>query len=173
MESRDDFLRMFLEHEADLRAFIGSLVRDRHARDDVFQEVAVTLWQQTAEYDPRRSFGAWASGIAANKILQRRHQDRRFPAVFSPETIEAVLKAFDRTEETAPSRREALEEWLKRLPDEPRRLLTLRYEEGLGVEEISSRLNRTLDVVYRALSRIRAALEQCIRRRLAVERGNR
>jgi RNA polymerase sigma-70 factor (ECF subfamily) len=172
MESRDDFLRMLLEHEADLRAFIGSLVRERLARDDVFQEVAMTLWQQADQYDPARSFGAWARGIAANKILQRRHQDQRFPVVLPPEAIQAVLDAFDRTEAAAAGRREALAECLKRLPDEPRRLLTLRYEEDLNVEEIARRVSRTLDAVYRALSRIRAALEECVRRRLATEQGN-
>lgn len=169
MQGRDDFLKTLLAHEADLRAFIGSLVRDLHARDDVFQEVAVALWQQAEQYDPARSFGAWARGIAANKILQRRRQDERFPVVFSPETIQAVLDAFDRTEETASGRRDALAECLKRLPQEPRRLLAMRYEEGLGVDRIARRVNRTVDAVYRALSRIRAALEACIRRRLAVQ----
>ena len=171
MHSRDDFLKLLLAHEADLRAFIGSLVRDLHARDDVFQEVAVALWQQADAYDPARSFGAWARGIAANKVLQRRHQDQRFPVVFSPETIQAVLDAFDRTEETASGRREALAECLKRLPEDPRRLLVMRYEEGLDAEQIARRVNRTLEAVYRALSRIRAALEECIRRRLSVEQG--
>jgi RNA polymerase sigma-70 factor (ECF subfamily) len=172
MADPNAFLKMLLTHEADLRAFVGSLVRDRHAREDVFQEVAVTLWQQADQYDSACSFGAWARGVAANKILQRRHQDSRFPAPFSPETIQAVLDAFDRTEEAASGRREALAECLKGLPEEPRRLLALRYEEGLDGEEIARRVHRTLDAVYRALSRIRAALEDCIRRRLAADRGS-
>lgn len=173
MDDRDTFLRTLLAHEADLRAFIGSLVRDRHAREDVFQDVAVTLWQEADRYDPTRSFGAWARGIAANKILQRRREDRRFPVVFSPETVQAVLQAFDRTEHDAPGRAEALTECLKQLPEEPRRLLALKYEEGLHADQIAQRVGRTLDAVYRALSRIRAALEECVRRRMAIDGGNR
>jgi RNA polymerase sigma-70 factor (ECF subfamily) len=171
MAGRDEFLKRLLQHEADLRAFIGSLVRDRHACDDVFQEVAVVLWQQAEAYDPRRSFGAWARGIAANKVLQRRHQDRRFPLVFSPETIQAVLDAFGRTEDAVADRRDALAQCLKRLPELPRRLLALRYGEGLAVEAIARQMNRTLDAIYQALSRTRAALQECIRRRLAAARG--
>jgi len=173
MDQRDAFLRRLLEHEADLRAFIGSLVRGRHARDDVFQEVAVALWQQAEAYDPSRSFGAWARGVAANKVLQRRRQDRRFPLVFTPETVRAVLDAFERTEEGAPARGEALAECLKHLPEEARRLLVLRYEQGLAIGDIADRVGRTLEAVYRALSRIRAALEECIRRRLAAGQGGR
>src|SRR5947209_8679153 len=44
MDDRGEFLTLFLRHQTDLRAFIGSLLRDRHARDDVFQEVALALW---------------------------------------------------------------------------------------------------------------------------------
>ena len=38
MNTHEDFLQLFLRHQADLRAFIGSLVRDIHAREDVFQD---------------------------------------------------------------------------------------------------------------------------------------
>ncbi len=167
MADREAFLMLLLGNEADLRAFIGSLVRDHHAREDLFQEVALALWQQADRYDPRRPFGAWARGIAANKILQRRHQDQRFPIAFPPETILAVLEAFDRTEAEAPSRLEALRVCLGQLPDKARHLLALRYEQDLSVKEVAARTSRTLDAAYQTLCRIRAALEDCIRRRLA------
>ncbi|HUT32834.1 MAG TPA: sigma-70 family RNA polymerase sigma factor [Planctomycetota bacterium] len=170
MADRDAFLMLLLQNEPDLRAFIGSLVRDREAREDVFQEVALTLWQQADRYDPRRPFGAWARGVAANKVLQRRHQDKRFPIAFPPETILAVLDAFDRTEAEAPSRLEALRHCLAQLPEKARQLLALRYEQGLTVKEVAERSSRTLDAAYQALCRIRTALEDCVRRRLAAAR---
>ena len=60
MSTRDDFLEHFLRHEADLKAFIGSLVPDSHLRADVFQDVALTLWQQIDSYDPARATGPQA-----------------------------------------------------------------------------------------------------------------
>ena len=107
MTSRDEFLVLFLRQESDLRAFIGSLVLDPHIREDVFQECSLALLRQFDAFDRQRSFGAWARGIAANKILQRRHDDRRFPVVFSRETIDAVLTAYDRTEVAASPRADA------------------------------------------------------------------
>lgn len=169
MAGHDEFLKLFLMHQADLKAFIGSLVLDPHAREDVFQEVALTLWKQFDNYDPRRSFGAWARGIAAKKVLQQRDLKVRLPVVFAPETIQAVLDAFDRSEEEASLRAEALRECVKRLPEKSRHLLVLRYEENLRNDEIARRVNSTLDAVYQALSRIRGRLEECIRQRLAVE----
>ena len=82
MTNREQFLSLFLAHESDIRAFIGSIVLDRHMRQDIFQDVAMILWQKFEEYDSARPFGAWARAIAAHKILQHRHQNKRFPVVF-------------------------------------------------------------------------------------------
>lgn len=169
MDDRDEFLRRFLRNEADLRAFIGSLVLDPHQRDDVFQEVALALWRQIEAYDASRPFGAWARGVAANKVLQLHDRNARTPVAFAPATIEAVLAAYDRTEADASRRADALRDCLKRLPDKSRSLLALRYDEELDAEAIARRTQRTLDAVYQALSRIRALLADCIQQRLAIE----
>jgi RNA polymerase sigma-70 factor (ECF subfamily) len=171
MDRHEEFLKQFLTHQADLRAFIGSLVLDRHAREDVLQEVALILWRQIEQFDPNRRFGAWARGIAANKILQRRQQDARFPLAFPPETIQAVLDAYDRTEEANSARGDALQACLEELPDKSRRLLAMRYERELKPEAIAQELRGTVDAVYQALSRLRARLEECIRRKLGLVTG--
>ena len=84
MDRHEQFLRLFLTHQADVRAFIGSLVRDAHAREDLFQEAALVCWRDFGRYDPARSFGAWARGIAANKVKQWWARAKRGPAAFPP-----------------------------------------------------------------------------------------
>ncbi len=168
MADREQFLTLFLQSESDLRAFIGSLVLDRHARDDVFQDCALTLWRDFDRYDPQRSFGAWARGVAVHKILQRRRADERFPVPFSPETIQAVRDAYDRTEAAAAPRAEALGQCLEQLPDHARELLRLRYERNLSAGDMAQQTGRTVAAMYQALSRIRAILEDCIRQRMTV-----
>jgi RNA polymerase sigma-70 factor, ECF subfamily len=169
MQRRKTFLQLVLEHERAIKAFIGSLVRDNHMRDDVFQETALALWEQFDRYDAQRPFGAWARGVASNKILQRRHADRRFPLAFSPEAIQAVLDAFEQAESDSRERSDALEECLEQLPDRSQQLLRLRYGEDLRGEKISRRTGQTVEAIYQALSRIRAILERCIETRLGVE----
>src|SRR5262245_27621334 len=175
MGPQNEFLPLFLEHQVSLRAFIGSLVRDRHARDDVFQEVALVLWNELERYDRARSFGAWARGIAAKKVMQRWNKDQRQPAPFAPEAIQALLDAYDRAESAEPpeaTEAEALERCLEQLPERSRRLLALRYERSLKLGEIAVQLRTTLDAVHKALSRIRARLQECVRQRLLVrEKG--
>src|SRR5262249_44821527 len=128
MELHNEFLPLFLEHQVGVRAFIGSLVRDRHARDDLFQEVALVLWNEFPRYDRSRSFGAWARGLAANKVMQRWQKENRLPIPFPPEAIQALLDAYDRSEDSESQKAEALEQCLEQLPAKSRRLLALRYE---------------------------------------------
>jgi RNA polymerase sigma-70 factor (ECF subfamily) len=170
MDPQTEFLTLFLKHQVAVRAFIGSLVRDRHARDDLFQEVALTLWHEFSRYDRSRPFGAWARGIAANKVLQRWHKDNRLPVPFAPEAIGALLDAYDRTEQTESSKAEALEHCLEELPEKSKQLLALRYERSLKLAEIAERLQTTMDAVHKALSRIRDRLQQCVERRLAAQK---
>lgn len=168
MDGHEEFLKLFLEHQADLRAFVGSMLRSQAARDDVVQETALILWREFARYDRSRSFGAWARGIAANKVLQRLSQDGRHGPTLSPEAVPAIVAAYDRTEEADEPRRAALEKCLQELPDKSRSLLNLRYEQGLSLAQAAERVASTLDAVHKALSRIRTKLQACIERRLRV-----
>lgn len=167
MDPHEEFLRLFLGQQSDLRAFIYSLVRDPHGREDIVQEVSLVLWRKFEEYDRSRPFGAWARGIAAHKILQGRGQALRSAIPFSPQAIQAVLDAFDQREESASPRAEALEECVAELPEKSRRLLVLRYERSLSLAEMAQQLESTLDAVHKALSRLRARLYECVQGRLA------
>jgi RNA polymerase sigma-70 factor (ECF subfamily) len=166
--THDDFLLLFLRCESDLKAFIGSLVLDPHQRADVFQEVGLALWRQIDSYDPARPFGAWARGIAAKKVLQLREKSARLPIAFAPETIDAILQAYDRTEADSADRADALRQCVERLPEKSRQLLARRYEDNLSCDAIARELGASVEAVYQNLSRIRGRLEECIRRRLGL-----
>lgn len=171
MDRKTEFFKLFVAHQGGLRAFLGSLIRDRHTRDDVFQELSLTLWEQLDSYDPARPFAPWARGIAARKILERRRQDARFPLTFSPETIQAVIDAYDRREAAVSQRSTALRQCVDELPDTSKELLTLKYEEGIPAEEIGRRTGRSPDAIYQAFSRLLDRLEDCVQGRMKVQDG--
>ncbi|CAN5235348.1 hypothetical protein BH23VER1_BH23VER1_01500 [soil metagenome] len=162
----ESYLRHLFAAEADLRAFIGSLVHDRALREDIFQNVAVVLWKRFGDYDAGRPFSAWARGVAARVIKRELRRDARFPVALAPEAIDAVREAFDRGEPLDDRRREALRECLQRLPERSRRLLSLRYDEGVSCEAVADRVGRGIDAVYQNLSRLRKKLEACVLARL-------
>jgi RNA polymerase sigma-70 factor, ECF subfamily len=135
----------------------------------VFQETAMTLWRKHGEYDPSRPFGAWAKGIAANKVLQFRTKAGRAPTPFSPETIDAIVDAVERKESQRPqwpAAIDALEQCAKTLPARSREILSLRYQEGWPIAQIAERLASTPSAMAMAFSRIRARLYDCVQRHL-------
>jgi RNA polymerase sigma-70 factor (ECF subfamily) len=166
MDAHEEFLKLLLRHQPDLQAFVASMVRDRAAAEDLFQETCLALWQSFGSYDRARPFGAWARGVAGNKILQSREKTRRVPLAFSPEAIQAVLEAYDRDE---PAETEGLRDCVGKLPERSRRLLALRYEKAMKLGEIARQAGSTLDAVHKTLSRIRETLEECLKRRLQAE----
>ena len=168
MKTNEDFLKLFLRHQGDLRAFLGSVVRDRAAADDLFQEISLVLWQNFGHYDPSRPFGAWARGVAVKKVLQRREKIRRLPLSFSPQAIQAVVDAYDRTEHLAPDSTH-LRDCISKLPPRSQSLLALRYERSLKLGEIAREVGSTLDAVHKLLSRIRENLQECLQRRVQAE----
>ncbi len=161
-----EFLKHFLTHQDDIRAVIGSLVRDRTACDDVFQETALVLWRRFEQYDPARSFGAWARGIAVHKAFHHFDRTRRAPAPLDPGVIERVLEVYDRTEDDGEALRAALQTCLRKLPERSRHLLELRYGQALKLREMAVQLGRKLDAVHKAVSRLRDRLRACIEREM-------
>jgi len=171
MDDQADFLRLFLRHEAELRAFIGAVVRDVTAREDVLQETAVILWREFRRFDRGRSFGAWARGVAAKKLLERRNRERRTPVPFSPEAIQMLAEAAERSEARDRPSLEALQHCVERLPDRSRRLLAMRYGHEQTAEKIAAQIRVTTAAVYQALWRLRARLRACVERYLGIEAG--
>ncbi|MBU4460508.1 MAG: RNA polymerase subunit sigma-70, partial [Verrucomicrobia bacterium] len=98
-------------------------------------------------------------------------KNRRTPIAFAPETMEAILAAFDAEEPADSTRDAALTQCIGKLPDKSRRLVTMRYEEGLSLDAIARRIASTLDAVNKALSRIRTALRDCIEQRIVEANG--
>ena len=166
MNEQEVFLSQFLRCEADLRALVGAVVRDVHVREDVFQEIALTLWQHFGRYDPSRPFGAWARGVAAKKLLERCSGDRRLPLVLSPDAILELAEAADRSESRLAPGFEALEHCLGKLPEKSRHLLTLRYGQSQPLAAIAAEIRATQAAVYQALSRLRRRLRECMHRRV-------
>jgi RNA polymerase sigma-70 factor, ECF subfamily len=158
------FMVLFLKHESDLKAFIRSMVRDHHLSNDVFQEVALVLWKEFERFDSSRSFGAWARGIASNKILQAWQKLGKAPVALSPEALQSIVEHYDETEDVS-MEKESLRHCLNQLPEKARMLIKLRYEESLPVQQIAEKAKQSFHAVEKALGRIRNALQRCIQTR--------
>jgi RNA polymerase sigma-70 factor (ECF subfamily) len=151
-----------------LYGYIHSLVRDLNDADDLFQQTALVLWRKFADFDRRRSFFAWACGIArlevANFLRARRRQRLYFTDDLNLLLIEPHAEL---SSDELESRRDALGQCIQKLRERDRQLLAECYGEAAGVHAAAGRRGRSTQSVYNSLRRIRRALFQCIARALA------
>ncbi len=171
-ETRERMTRHWLAAEHAVRAYIAGAVGVFADREDVLQQVALTVARRFDEYDEDRPFLAWALWIAKSRIIDHYRARGRRPQPLSEELLERYAEAMVRREETVSRRREALDDCLESLPERSRSLVRLRYHEGLKVDQIAASIRSTPASVRVTLFRIREALADCIDRKLAPDLPN-
>jgi RNA polymerase sigma-70 factor, ECF subfamily len=154
-----------------LFAYMTAAVYDFHRAEDLLQEVAVAVAGQFHSYDSQRPFLAWAMGIARNRVLLYFREQARDRRHFSDAAIVALEGAAERMpRDQASDQREALRHCLGKIIGRRRRVLEMRYGGNLSIADIAKQLSVTGNAVKILLHRVRASLEECIRRQLAQER---
>ena len=68
--SSGEFIRLFLQNERRIYAFIVSLLPDLTDAEDVLQETSVVLWEKFDQFQPGTNFVSWACKIAHFKVLK-------------------------------------------------------------------------------------------------------
>jgi RNA polymerase sigma-70 factor (ECF subfamily) len=167
-EKTEAYLRLLTQHDRWLATYVYSLVPRAADADDILQEVKVTMWKHFANFAAGSNFRAWARKIATNQILNYRRAVQRHPgAPLEEEFIEAVAAEIDRRAEVLDRKADALRLCLRKLPEAHRKIVVWRYYEDCGVEEIAAKSERSVEAVYRLLSRIRGVLHECVSRQPA------
>jgi len=165
-DRNESFLRLLNEHERGLAVYVHSLQPDWAAAEDILQETRIKLWREFDKFEPGTHFLAWAKKIAFYEVLTQRKRGKRAPTPHSEEFLESVAGALEEAPEMADARTSALRGCVGKLPQAHRRLVVLRYDEEQAIDAIAGRLGRTEAAVYRALSRIRRQLAECVERAL-------
>lgn len=160
------FVELLAQHDRALTLYVYALVSRQADAEDILQQTKMVLWKSFGDFEPGTHFLAWARKVAFHQILGYRRKTKRDPLPLSDEMLEKVSDHVVRLSEHEQLRREALESCLHRLPGNHRQLILLRYQEELGVESIAQRVASTPAAVYRALSRLRVGLADCVRLRM-------
>jgi RNA polymerase sigma-70 factor (ECF subfamily) len=167
-ENTEAYLRLLTQHDRWMATYVYSLVSRPADAEDILQEVKVTMWKHFPSFEAGSNFRAWARKIAMNQILNYRRSEQRRPnSALDDEFIEVVAAEIDRRADALDHKADALRLCLRKLPEAHRKIIVWRYYEDCGVEEIAAKSARTVEAVYRLLSRIRGVLNDCVNRQLA------
>lgn len=159
-------VRLHLRH---VRTFVALRAPVSQLVDEVTHETFIFAFQQLAQFEAGSNLRAWLRAIAFQKLrgeLQRYAREQANQLRFAEQVAieeELAEPSIDRSGREA----EALQECLGRVPEEQRRLLTLKYAEELESDAIAEELKRSTAWVRTTLFRVREVLRDCIAAKVA------
>lgn len=162
MDRTEHFLRLWADVEHQIYRYVFTLVRNRQDTQDIVQETSVALWRKLDQYDPARPFAAWASRFAYLQVLKFREAHPHREVNLNDETLRLVAEDFVALRDQLDAQSEALAECLEKLPVPARDLVDKRYADGLTVQEIARRSQRSVHSLYKRLTQIRCWLDECV-----------
>ena len=163
-EDRSDFVRLLTRHERQVYAYILSLVPNWADADEILQETNIRLWDQFDQFKPGTDFGAWARTVAHYQVLTFRKRVGRERLHFSQEFVDAVQTEYDTSASASilDERRDALASCVEKLSPGQQEMLRQAYSHEHSIKDVAVQLKRPAGAVYRALSRIRRTLHDCV-----------
>ena len=167
--SSGEFIRLFLQNERRIYAFIVSLLPDLTDAEDVLQETSVVLWEKFDQFQPGTNFVSWACKIAHFKVLKHFDKKKRGGLRFNEQTLQEIADEASAMTAELDDRHVALADCLKKLPKKDRDLLNRRYAKETPVKTLAEEVGRSVHAIYKALPRIHGLLFDCISRRLTRE----
>lgn len=145
---------LYVRHADRICRVVEAVLADKHAAEDVTQDIFAKLIRSIGTYEPRGSvpFSAWIARVARNAALDHLRGRRQIPV--------AEVRLRDATEPGAESRPlEALKVALSGLSEPQRAVMVLRHIGGFSPGEIAEHLGRTESSVQALHHRGRAKVK--------------
>lgn len=135
------------------------ILGDKHEAEDVLQEVFIQVYRFLHTYNPQKgAFTTWLYRITVNQSIKRKRKRRvmvvpldGLTSTFSPQSQSGIDDFADSDE---------IRQAIKRLCDQQRTVLILRYFSELSYEEISRILEVPIGTVKSRLARAIKALQR-------------
>lgn len=162
-EREATFVRLMEQYKPALHRLVSAYETDRAYRDDLFQEIALGLWQAIPAFRGDSSERTWlyriAHNIAISELISRRTRKRRELPESASEP--AVTPTVDR-ELVMEERRHAMLAAIQELPALDREIILLHLE-NLSYVEIEQVSGLSQSAIATRLSRIRDRLTEAVR----------
>ena len=166
----DQQVRAFLGCRPLIQAHIRALVGDAVMAEDVFQEVWLRFERVTRRGEMVKHVPAWCRAAARLVALESWRKQRREQPTADAELAGLLELAYAEQDERSDFWQDhstALTQCLDALPPRSHDLISRRYRQEQPLADIAVQLGKSLGSVKTALCRLRLALADCVRKRLA------
>jgi RNA polymerase sigma-70 factor, ECF subfamily len=164
--SNETIIRTLLDARARIAASVWLIAREAHVTEDIFQEVCVRALSKAGPFEHEGQLLSWAHVTARHEAIDVMRRRKPEWVGLDSDLLDLIDAEWSADEVASGGRLDALRTCLEAMPAGPRRLLELRYFEGLPCSDVAQTLGVRLDAVYQRLSRLHQALGACIEKRL-------
>ncbi len=162
-EQKVELEGLFSKCEAEVQAYIFTLLPHWPDVDDVLQRTRIILWQKFAKFQPGTSFKAWALQIARLEVNNFRRTQRRDRLCFDDSVVDSIAEARSSISEDLEVQRRTLEHCFRKLRASDRQIVRQCYGPAATTTKAAAeRLRRPVNTLYKALIRIRRTLMECV-----------
>jgi len=156
------FADVVREHQAMVVSLAHYFSRDRATAEDLAQEVFIHLYQNLGAIESPAHLKFWLRRVTSHRCIDHARKKHKMRTVSVDDAPEPVAPADSRdTLMTATLRR-----IVATLPEKPRLVVTLRYQEDLDPTEIAELLEMPLNTVKshlrRSLTILREKVSRCL-----------
>src|SRR5690606_10579974 len=118
------FAQLLTQHRSQIFRLVFCMVHTQQDAEDVFQQAALTMWDNFDKFDPESDFVAWASQIARHKALNFLTSRHRRRICFSAELIREMAALQEPSNDFQEARLLALASCRGKLPEKDQKLLS-------------------------------------------------
>jgi len=155
------------EHQQRIYYFLRSMIFNPDDARDALQDVNIILYRKKDSYVHGTNFKAWAFTIARFEGLSylSRYKKRQW-ATLDTGLLETIAdKSEEKADDVEPGIK-ALQQCLKKLPDEVQALIKSRYHTRTPLETTAGQMQTSVGALKQKLFRARKQLKVCITKHL-------
>jgi RNA polymerase sigma-70 factor, ECF subfamily len=157
---RDAFAALVREHQSMVFSIGWNYLRDEGAAEELGQEVFLELFQRIASIESAAHLTFWLRKVTTNRCIDYARRRKNRPGVALDDVPEpAASPALP-----DPFVSDALQKLTSSLPEKPRMVVLLRFQEDLDPSEIAKVLDMPVNTVKSHLQRSLAVLKEKLER---------
>jgi RNA polymerase sigma-70 factor (ECF subfamily) len=156
-----DFADLVREHQSMVFSLSYHFLHDRDLAEEVAQEVFLSLHRHLADIKSPSHAVFWLRKVAVQRSIDETRRRKRRPQV----ALDQVAEPAARSTAHDPMLGEVLRRLIATLPETPRMVMVMRYQEDLDPAEIAEVMEMPLGTVKSHLQRSLALLREKLQRR--------
>lgn len=156
-----DFDSLIAQHQSMVFSFCYHFLHDRDLAEEVAQEVFLALHRNLSAIQSAEHAMFWLKKVAVQRSIDAARRRKRRPQV----ALENVAEPASPPSPGDPLLHEMLRRLVSTLPEAPRTVMILRYQEDLDPSEIADVLDMPVGTVKSHLQRSLALLREKLERR--------